>query len=124
MVFFQLFSNSPEIHKVSAGKTLFAQGDASPCMYVLVSGSAEVVAGSQIPVAIAAGDVVGEASLVSSAPRAQTVIAKTDCLFVEVDEERFHFLVRETPTFATRVMRIMAERLAPAASLIPEMECA
>lgn len=124
MVFFQLFSNSPEIHKVPAGKTLFALGDPGHSMYVLVSGSAEVIAGNLMAEEIAAGDVVGETSLVSSAPRAETVIAKTDCLFVEVDEDRFHFLVRETPSFATRVMRVMAERLAPTDSLISEMECA
>jgi CRP-like cAMP-binding protein len=28
-----------------------------------------------------------------------------------VDEKRFQFLVQQTPFFATRVMRIMAERL-------------
>lgn len=124
MVFFQLFSNHPEIRKVPAGKTLFVQGDPGHCMYVLVSGSAQIVGSNKATEALIAGDLVGETNLVFPAPRSETVVAMTDCLFVEVDEARFHFLVRETPAFATRVMRAMAERNLMTDSLMPEMECA
>ena len=40
-----------------------------------------------------------------------SVIARTDCEFVAVDEKRFQFLVQQAPYFAIQVMRLMAERL-------------
>jgi len=50
-------------------------------------------------------------AVVDGSPRHATVTAITDCKFVVVDEKRFHFLIDETPGFATEVIRIMAQRL-------------
>ena len=55
--------------------------------------------------------IVGEVGIVLPGPRSASVVAKTDCEFVAVDEKRFQFLVQQTPFFATQVMRVMAERL-------------
>jgi CRP-like cAMP-binding protein len=47
--------------------------------------------------------------LVSPAPRSATVLAIEDSEFVVIDEKRFHFLVQETPYFATQVTRVIAD---------------
>ena len=45
-------------------------------------------------------------------PRAgSTAIAATDCQVVPIDEEKFTYLVRQTPYFALDVLRVMARRL-------------
>lgn len=80
-------------------------------MYVLETGTAEVFVQNRLLETLTHGSVVGEMGLVSPGPHSASVIAKTDCEFVAVDEKRFQFLVQQTPYFALQVMRLMAERL-------------
>lgn len=107
----ELFSHDAETRPVPAGSYLFREGDPGGAMYVLKSGTAEVLVGERCVETLAHGSIVGEMSLVSPAPHSASVRATSDCEFVAVDEKRFHFLVQQTPFFATQVMRVMAERL-------------
>lgn len=118
MYTFHLFSNDPDIIRVKAGEVVFREGDAGGVMFVLASGRAEVRVGQRIVEAIASGNIVGELGLVAPGPRSATVIAQTDCEFVRIDENRFKYLVQQTPYFALQVMRVMAERLRAADRLI------
>ena len=111
MIFFELFSHNPTIVKVAAGQPLFSAGEEGRLMYVLSSGSAQVVVNSCVVEQLQHGSIVGEMGIVSPGPRSATVIAVSDCEFVAVDEKRFQFLVQQTPFFATQVMRVMADRL-------------
>lgn len=111
MVFFELFSNNPEIIRLAAGQTLFTAGEDGHLMFVLHKGTAEVIVNSHVVETLQHGSVVGEMGIVSPGPRSATVVARTDCEFVAVDEKRFQFLVQQTPFFAIQVMRMMAERL-------------
>ena len=111
MVFFELFSHNPTIVKVAPGETLFCENEPGHMMYVLTTGTAEVLVNQLVVEKLEHGSIVGEMGLVSPGPRSATVRAVTACEFVEVDEKRFQFLVQQTPFFATQVMRVMAERL-------------
>ncbi len=111
MIFFELFSHNPTIVKVAAGQPLFSAGEEGHLMYVLSSGSAQVLVNSCVVEELQHGSIVGEMGIVSPGPRSATVVAVSDCEFVAVDEKRFQFLVQQTPFFATQVMRVMAERL-------------
>ena len=118
MYTFHLFSNDPDIVRVKAGEVVFREGDAGGVMFVLASGRAEVRVGPRVVEAIVSGNIVGELGLVSPGLRSATLIAQTDCEFVRIDENRFKFLVQQTPYFALQVMRVMAERLRAADKLI------
>lgn len=122
MVFFELFAHNPRIIKIAAGETLFAEGDEGSMMYVLATGTAEVIINNRVVETLQHGNIVGEISIVLPGPRSATVVAVTDCEFVEVDEKRFQFLVQQTPFFATQVMRVMAERLRNANQLVTPIE--
>lgn len=111
MVFFELFSHNPTIIKIKAGVALFQEGDEGRMMYVLATGNADVFVGNRVVEKLQHGSIVGEISIVLPGPRSASVVASTDCEFVEVDEKRFPFLVQQTPFFAIQVMRVMAERL-------------
>lgn len=111
MIFFELFSHNPTIVKVAAGQPLFSAGEEGHLMYVLSSGTAQVLVNSCVVEELQHGSIVGEMGIVSPGPRSATVVAVSDCEFVAVDEKRFQFLVQQTPFFATQVMRVMAERL-------------
>lgn len=111
MVFFELFANNPSIVSVPAGQPLFTVGEEGHLMFVLTTGSAEVVVNGRVVETLKHGSIVGELGIVLAGPRSASVIAKTNCEFVAIDEKRFQFLVQQTPYFATQVMRVMAERL-------------
>ncbi|HOY00770.1 cyclic nucleotide-binding domain-containing protein [Zoogloea sp.] len=122
MVFFELFSNAPDIIKVNAGAALFREGEDGTTLYVLTIGTAEVMIGNRVVETLQPGNIIGEMALVDPAPRAASVIAVTDCEFVEVDDKRFNYLVQQTPFFALKVMRVLSERLRTTSAMLPIIE--
>jgi CRP-like cAMP-binding protein len=50
-------------------------------------------------------------ALIDYSPRSATVVALTDITVAPIKEKNFLFLVRHTPFFALRVMRVLALRL-------------
>jgi CRP/FNR family transcriptional regulator, cyclic AMP receptor protein len=44
-------------------------------------------------------------------PYRADAIAVSDCSVVPVDDNRFRFLVQQTPFFSLQIMRVMADRL-------------
>ncbi len=111
MVAFDFLAHNPSIVPVAAGTPLFSAGEPGHLMFVLASGTADVLVNNQVVETLEHGSIVGEMGLVSPGPRSATVIATTHCEFVAIDEKRFQFLVQQTPFFATQVMRVMADRL-------------
>ncbi len=122
MVFFELFANNPTIVRIPAGEALFIEGDEGHMLFVLTTGTAEVVVNNRVVEVLQHGNIVGEMGIVSPGPRSASVIASSDCEFVAIDERRFQFLVQQTPFFATQVMRVMAERLRRANQLVTPLE--
>ncbi len=111
MIPIEIFSHITARITVEAGQALFREGDEGNQMYVLETGTAVVIVQNRVVETLEHGSIVGEMGLVSPGPHSASVVAKTDCEFVAVDEKRFHFLVQQTPFFAIQVMRMMAERL-------------
>lgn len=122
MVFFELFANNPDIVRVAAGQPLFSEGDDGHKMYVLTTGTAEVIVNNRVVEQLQHGNIVGEMGLVSPGPRSATIVATSDCEFVAIDEKRFNYLVQQTPFFATQVMRVMAERLRAVNQMVTPVE--
>jgi len=122
MVFFELFANNPSIVRIPAGQALFREGEDGHMMYVLTTGTAEVIVNNRVVETLQHGSIVGEMGIVSPGPRSASVVATSDCEFVAVDEKRFQFLVQQTPFFATQVMRVMAERLRAVNQMVAPLE--
>jgi CRP-like cAMP-binding protein len=111
-IFYDLFRNEPHIEKLKTGQALFRHGDpGNGLMYVLLAGRADVLRGERVIEESRCGDILGELAMIEEAPRSATVLARTDCEFAVIDKKRFHWLVAETPGFATQVMLAMAHRL-------------
>jgi CRP/FNR family transcriptional regulator, cyclic AMP receptor protein len=111
MIPIEIFSHNTAKITILSGQALFREGDGGNQMYVLETGIAEVFVQNKLVETLRHGGIVGEMGLVSPGPHSASVIAKTDCEFVAVDEKRFQFLVQQTPYFAIQVMRLMAECL-------------
>ena len=122
MIFCELFAHNPVLINLPAGQTLFREGEEGHLMYVLSIGSADVIVNNRVVETLQHGSVVGEMGIVSPGPRSATVVANSDCEWVEIDEKRFQFLVQQTPFFALQIMRLMAERLRKTNQIVMPIE--
>ena len=111
MDFAELFRHEDALVTVRAGQPLFPAGEKGGDMYILMQGSADILVGDTVVESAGPGTLLGEMALIDGGERAATVIARTECRLIAIDIKRFHFLIQQTPHFATHVMRIMADRL-------------
>jgi len=93
------------------GKIIFAQGDVGDLMYVVVEGQAQIVIDGKVMETVGSGGILGEMALIDDAPRSATAVAKTQCVLVPINEQRFIDLAARRPEFALHVMRVQAHRL-------------
>jgi CRP/FNR family transcriptional regulator, cyclic AMP receptor protein len=107
----ELFRQESSALQLAPGDFLFKEGDKGEKMYVLLEGEVDIILGDYVLETVSAGALIGEMALIDESPRVASVIAKTPCRLAEIDRRRFHFLVQQTPHFATHVMRTLADRL-------------
>ena len=105
------FRNEPNAHEVKAGETIFSEGQAADVMYAVREGEVDVVVGDKVVETVTAGGIFGEMALIDNSPRSAACVARTDCVIIPINQNRFVYMVQETPYFALQVMGIMAERL-------------
>jgi CRP/FNR family transcriptional regulator, cyclic AMP receptor protein len=106
-----LFRHDRDTIEVPAGVVIFRQGDVGDSMYAVVEGSVEIISHGVTVEVIETGGIVGELALIDNSPRSATAVARTDARLAHINRERFTELVRNHPTFALRVMQVMAARL-------------
>ncbi|MEX2204058.1 MAG: HEAT repeat domain-containing protein [Actinomycetota bacterium] len=90
------------------------EGELGDELHLVISGTVAVLRGdaSDAPVARrGAGDVVGEMSLFTRAPRIASLVAEGDVRTLRIGHREFETMVRERPEVALAVMRVLAERL-------------
>jgi CRP/FNR family transcriptional regulator, cyclic AMP receptor protein len=93
------------------GDFIFRQGDPGDVMYALIDGEIEInVDGTRIST-VKQGEVLGEMALIDKKPRSATAMALSDCKVVVINEQRFNFLMQQTPMFVTQIMKVMSDRI-------------
>ncbi|MGD1928759.1 MAG: Crp/Fnr family transcriptional regulator [Leptolyngbyaceae cyanobacterium] len=108
----ELFSKIDENQTLKAGDVIFKVGDTGAVMYGVISGTVAMQVDGNTVETIEAGDVFGEGALVHPDKRRRsTAIAQCDCELAVLNEERFKFLIENSPTFAIDVMRSYSDRL-------------
>lgn len=105
------FRNATDLKTFAAGETLFEVGSTDRHLYAIREGEVEIYFNDALVETVGAGGFVGEKSLIDHQPHTTTAIAKTDVTAALVDEQKFLFLVHETPLFALQVMRVQAQRI-------------
>lgn len=108
----ELFSKVPEHLEYEAGQQIFVEGEIGNWMYGIIEGTVEMQVDGKTVETLEQGDIFGEGALVHpDGKRRSTAVAKTQCKLAALDEERFKFLIENTPTFALDVMRSYSNRL-------------
>ncbi len=107
----EIFKYEQNVDYYAAGELIFEAGDPGRVMYVVQEGEVDVLANGRVIDTVTAGGIFGEMALIDRSPRSASVMARTDCRVVPLDEARFMQHVHRTPFFALQVMRIMTERL-------------
>ena len=109
--FLGLFESETEVVTLAPDEALFEKGHPGRLMYVVKSGSLQILDGNYVYETVSAGGILGEMAVVDGSPRSATVRAIEPSIVIPIDERRFLFMVQQTPFFALRVMRVLAARL-------------
>ena len=106
-----LTGNNVETRFIKAGGIIFREGDAAQELFVVKQGQVRIQLGNRTLAELSPNDIFGEMALIDNEPRSATAVAVTDVELVAVTEKQFLFLVGQTPHFALKVMRVLAQRL-------------
>jgi len=106
-----LTGNDIETRLVRAGGVIFREGEQANELFVIKSGYVRIQVGNKTMADLAPDTIFGEMALIDNEPRSATATALTDVELVPVSEKQFLFLVSQTPHFALKVMRTLAQRL-------------
>ncbi len=107
-----LFFNHLPTKTINAGEIIFLEGDKGETMFAVMIGEIELSKNGCVLETIREHDVFGEGAFVQAGKdRCTTARAKTECKLVELDREKFLFLVQETPLFALEIIRSLSSRL-------------
>ena len=93
------------------GETIFREGEQGDEFFVVVRGQVEIKSGNRSFETVGQNGIFGEMALIDDSPRSATVVALTDVTVAPIQEQQFLFMVKHTPFFALRVMRVLANRL-------------
>jgi CRP-like cAMP-binding protein len=96
-------------------EALMHQGDTTASMFIILSGGARITVtganGVDLEVAVLAmGDVVGEMSLMTGAPRTASVTAMTQMQALEITKDAIANLLEESPELLQRFSEILTVR--------------
>lgn len=94
----------------AAGTQVLAPGDMTQMMYIISSGRVAIVIRDTKVAELSDGDMFGEMGIVDPCPHTASIVAMTDVTVYGIDQQQFLQLVRSTPSFAMRVLRVMASR--------------
>lgn len=95
----------------ASGTTVFAKGDPGQCMYIVQSGTLEMVIGEKVVETVGPNEAIGFMSMIDDAPRSSTARVTEACELTVIDRRLFRFMVDEVPNFALYIMGVLARRI-------------
>ena len=96
---------------VAAGGTVFDKGDAGDCMYIVQSGTIDMLIGDTVIETIGPNEALGFMSMIDDMPRSSMARARENCELSLIDARTFRFMVDEVPNFAAYIMSLLARRI-------------
>jgi CRP/FNR family transcriptional regulator, cyclic AMP receptor protein len=93
------------------GDVIFRAGDAANFMYVVLSGSVEIVVKNEVLEKLGRGKALGIISLVDGKSRSADARACETTRLSLIDQKKFRYMVEEMPHFCWYVLDELAHRL-------------
>jgi len=97
------------------GEVIIKQGDSGNCMYVIQSGTVEVIRdnnGKEVRLALRReGDFFGEMALFSREVRSATIRALGDAKILTVDRKNLLKSIQKDPSLAFRIIETLSKRI-------------
>ncbi|NEP62434.1 MAG: cyclic nucleotide-binding domain-containing protein, partial [Symploca sp. SIO2G7] len=98
-----------------AGKTVFEEGSWGAHLYIIASGTVQIVKtldDEQKEIKqLVTGNYFGEIALFDDAPRWNGAIARDDCLLLKLEKQRFISLTTQRPHILLEICRFMSQQL-------------
>lgn len=95
----------------AAGEVIFREGERGEEFFVIRRGEVEIRSGNRLLETLGENEIFGELALIDADPRSADAVAKTDAVVAPITEKQYLFLVKHTPYFALKVLRVLARRL-------------
>ena len=100
--------------QVAAGQLVFREGDAGSEMYIIETGTVDILResrGGEPLATLEAGDFFGEMAVLEDQPRFATAIARTPVRLLRIDRAAFGDVLSQNVEIAIRIMRKLTARL-------------
>lgn len=97
--------NAFDEKRFKSGETVINQGEQGDCLYLVEDGNLDCYKtfnkeeGQKWLKIYYPGEAFGELALLYNAPRAATILAKTDCILWALDRETFNNIVKEAAVY-------------------------
>ena len=109
----QRLADIAEERSYVGGDVIAAEGELGDELHIVLTGSVHVVRGEggRVIARRGPGDVVGEMSIITRAPRVASLVADDVTRTLRIGNREFESIIRERPDVGLAVMRVLAERL-------------
>jgi CRP/FNR family transcriptional regulator, cyclic AMP receptor protein len=104
------------LKRFQAGERIFLEDDHAGCMYVVRTGTVDVITFGTVLETVGAGGMFGEIGLIDGGVRSAAALASETTEVAVIDRDSFDALVREEPDFAQYIMRLLVARIRQLAS--------
>ena len=94
-----------------ANDIIFRENDPPQFMYIVLSGSVDIVSGDEVIETVHEGQALGIVSLIDNQLRVSTARARGNCELAAMDRRSFRYMVEEVPNFVWYVMNELTHRL-------------
>lgn len=94
-----------------AGEVIFHEGDPGDEFFVIRRGAVEIRSSGRLLETLGENEIFGEMALIDAAPRSADAVARTEAVVAPISEKQYVFLVKHTPYFALKILRVLARRL-------------
>lgn len=98
-----------------SGQSLFHRGDPGDAVYIVVEGTADVIAdtpsGPLTVATVSKNDIVGEIAVLCDVPRTATITATSELVTLKITRDLFYRMVTDFPEMGIQIMRVLAHRL-------------
>jgi len=117
-------SNFDKPVKFKKGQVVFAQGEASSFLYLVVSGRVQILKdekGKLLPISsIGPKDFIGELSMFSDEARSATAVAVEDSELMAIKKSDVRKVLRSCPDWVSNIMITISDRLRSTVDVLTE----